>query len=394
MPSRRQLLRAAAAVVLSGPATPRVFAIAARDDVLIRGGRVIDPAGRRDGIADVAIREGRIAAIGRDLPAADAVSVIDAQGRIVTPGLVDVHVHTDAEMPPAHCLATGVTAMLDGGTRGADNAGEVLRLAAAAPNRVRVLLNLGRPGLGSVGELIDFANADVAAARRVVEAHRDLIVGIKARLSRNAAGVHDLDAVRRAHEITVPLGLILMVHIGQTVSPLPAILALLRPGDIVTHVYAPPPHGILDANGRVLPEVRDARLRGIVFDVGNGRSGHFTWDVAERAMQQDFLPDTISSDLTAPGRTDRVFDFPTVLSKFLMLGMPLDQVMARATVNAARALPPFRELGTLAVGAPADVAVFDLCEGAFEFLDNERAPRTGRQKLVPYAVVAQGRRVL
>jgi dihydroorotase len=391
MPSRRQVLRAAAAVALGATRAPRLFA--AKYDLLIRGGRVIDPAAGRDGLADVAISEGRIAAIARDVPASDAAEVLEARGMLVTPGLIDLHVHTDADMPPSHCLSTGVTAMVDGGSRGADNVAELVRLAAAAPNRVRVLLNLGRTGLGPVGELLDVANADVAAARRVAEAHPGVIVGIKARLSRTAAGAHDLDAIRRAHQITVPLGLTLMVHIGQTVSPLPAILALLRPGDIVTHMYAPAPNGMLDASGRVLPEVREARRRGIVFDVGNGRTAHITWDVAERALQQDFLPDTISSDLTAPGRTDRVFDFPTVLSKFLLLGMPIDQVIARATVNAARAMPPFRDLGTLAVGAEADVAVLELRDGDFEFVDNERTPRTGRQKLVTHAVVLKGRRV-
>ena len=392
MPTRRHILQTAAAVALTVARTAARGA--AKYDLLVQGGRVIDPASQHDAVADVAIANGRIAAVGRHLLPADATEVIDARGRIVSPGLVDIHVHTDADMPPAHCLATGVTAMVDGGSRGAENVAEIVRLAAAAPNRVRVLLNLGRTGLGSVGELLDLANADVAAARRAVEAHPGVIVGIKARLSRNVAGAHDLEAIRRAHQITVPLKLTLMVHIGQTVSPLPEILALLRPGDIVTHMYAPPPNGMLDVNGRVLPEVREARQRGVVFDVGNGRTAHITWDVAERALQQDFLPDTISSDLTAPGRTDRVFDFPTVLSKFLMLGLSLDQVIARATVNAARAMPPFRDLGTLAVGAPADVAVFDLRDGAFEFVDNERTPRSGRQRLVPHAVVLTGRRVV
>jgi len=295
-------------------------------------------------------------------------------------------------MPPAHCLSTGITAMVDAGSRGADNVAELVTMAKAAPNRVRILLNLARTGLGgSTGELLNFANADTAAARRAVDSHADAIIGIKARLSRTVVGDRDLDAIRRAHEITAPLNLPLMVHVGQTASPLPAILGLLRPGDIVTHIYAPPPNGMLDANGRLLPQVRDARQRGIRFDVGNGRTAHITWEVVERALQQDFLPDTISSDLTEPGRTDRVFDFPTVLSKFLMLGLSLNQVVTRATVNAAAAVPVFNGLGTLAVGAPADVFVFDVQEGEFEFVDNDRAVRRGRQKIVPRAVVANGR---
>src|SRR6185295_12844758 len=150
-------------------------------------------------------------------------------------------------------------------------------------------------------------------------------------------------------QVVGPLGLPLMVHIGDSVSPLPDVLRLLKPRDIVTHVYAPGPHGIFDESGRVRADVHDARRRGILFDIGNGRNAHITWETADRAMQQRFLPDTISSDLTAPGRTDRVFDFPTVLSKFLMLGMTVNQVIACATVNAARAHAALKALGTLRV---------------------------------------------
>jgi len=363
--------------------------------LLIKGGRVLDPSQGLNGPLDVGIQQGRIAALARDLAASDAAEVLDARGHIVAPGLVDIHVHTGTDLTPAECLSTGVTSMVDGGSSGADTVAELVAVARAAPNRVRILLNLARTGLGGAeGELMDFAHADVEAGRRALAAHPDLVIGVKARLSRNVAGDRDLDAVRRAHQITGPGNLPLMVHIGQTSSPLPAILALLRPGDIVTHIYSPPPNGMLDANGRVLPEVRDARRRGIVFDVGNGRNGHITWDVVERALQQDFLPDTISSDLTKPGRTDRAFDLPTVLSKFLLLGLSLEQVIARATVNAAAAIAVFKGLGTLRVGAPADVCVFDVEVGDFEFVDNERSVRKGRQKIVTRAVVAGGKRAV
>ena len=392
MPTRRQFIHAAAATAIWSGA-PRLMA--AKYDLLIKGGRVLDSSQGIDRVMDVAIAAGRIAVLQPEIPHADAADVIEARGRIVTAGLVDIHTHLDSsDMPPAHCLSTGVTSLVDGGSRGADNVGDLVRIARSAPNRMRILLNLSRTGLvGGGGELLDFTRADVEAARRAIEARADVIIGIKARLSANAAGEHDLEAIRRAHEVTVPLGLPLMVHIGQTRSPLPAILDLLRPGDIVTHVYAPPPNSIFDEGWRVLPQVRAARERGILFDVGNGRTAHITWETAERALEQGFLPDTISSDLTAPGRTDRVFDFPTVLSKFLMLGLSLDQVIARATVNAAMAIAPFKELGTLRVGAPADVAIFTLERGAFEFVDNVNAKRTGPEKLVPFGVVAAGRRV-
>lgn len=386
--TRRQFL-ASTALAIAGGALPR--AQAAKYDLVIAGGRVIDPGRTVDRVLDVAIVNGRIAALQPNIAASQAAAVVDARGKIVTAGLVDIHAHIDAVMPPSHCLSTGVTSLVDAGSRGADNAAELIAIAKAAPNRVRVLLNLGRTGLGGRGELLDFANADAAAARKVIEANRDVIIGIKARLSRGVVGERDLDAIDRAHEVTVPLGLPLMVHVGQSVSPMAAIVRRLRPGDIVTHVYSPPPNSILDEGGHLFPEIVEARKRGIVFDIGNGRNGHITWEIAERALQQGFLPHTISSDLTAPGRTDRVFDFPTVISKFLLLGMSLDQVIAAATENAARAIAPFRELGTLGVGAVADVALFELRTGEFEFVDNVNAKRIGRQKLVPAGVIAGGK---
>ena len=390
MLTRREFVQTAALAAAMGGS---VRGVQPKYDLLITGGRVLDPSQRLDGALDVAIQDGRIAAIARGIAPADARESLDARGQIVSPGLVDIHVHTGTDLLPAECLSTGVTSMVDGGTRGADNVAELEAVAKAAPNRVRVLLNLARTGLGGAeGELMDFARADTDAARRAIAAHADTIIGIKARLSRNVAGDRDLDAIRRAHEVLMPLNLPLMVHVGQTASPLPAILDLLRPGDIVTHIYSPPPNGMLDANGRVLPQVRAARQRGIVFDVGNGRTAHITWDVVERALQQDFLPDTISSDLTKPGRTDRVFDLPTVLSKFLLLGLSLEQVIARATVNPAAVVPVFKGVGTLRVGAPADVIVFEVQDGEFDFVDNERAVRKGRQKIVTHAVVAGGKR--
>ncbi|MGH9784483.1 MAG: amidohydrolase family protein [Terriglobia bacterium] len=394
MPTRREFLQTAAAGVLAVARPPRLFA--AKYDLLLKGGRVIDPSQGIDRIMDVAIGGGRIADLRRNIAASDAGEVVDVRGKLVTPGLIDLHSHVaDPAMPPAHCLSTGVTAQVDAGSRGADNVGDLVEIARAAPNRVRIFLNLARRGLGGTagGELLDFANADAEAARRAIEASRDVIIGIKARLSRTVAGERDLDAIRRAHEVTVPLNLPLMVHVGQTASPLPAIVALLRRGDIVTHIYSPPPNSLFDDRGRVFPEIREARRRGVWFDIGNGRNGHITWDVAERAIQQDFLPDTISSDLTAPGMTVRVFDFPTVLSKFLLLGMPLEKVIACATANAARAIPAFQGLGTLRKGAPADIAVFELRQGDFEFVDNLDAKRIGRQKLVAYIVINGGKRV-
>jgi dihydroorotase len=364
----------------------------ARYDVLIKGGRVIDPARRFDAIADVAIAKGRIAAVQPSIAASAAGEVVEASGALVTPGLVDIHTHVRSAEMPGICLSQGVTSLVDAGSRGADQIDSVVAFAKQAPNRVRVLINLSRAGVIDEGDLMDLSRADVALARDAILRHREMIIGVKARLSRNVVGERDLEALRRAQEITRPLGLPVMIHIGQGFSAVPQLLALLKPGDIVTHMYAFPPNSIFDGAGNVLPEVRAARRRGIKFDIGNGRIGHFTWDTMAAGVKSGFLPDTTSSDWTDAGRAEHVVDFPNVMSKLLLLGVPLTQVVAMATSNAAAVFPAFKGLGTLSVGAPADVTVMELREGSFEFLDNVGGKRTGKQRLFPRAVIVNGRR--
>ncbi|HVY66341.1 MAG TPA: amidohydrolase/deacetylase family metallohydrolase [Gammaproteobacteria bacterium] len=391
---RRQLLRSAAGVALALRASRTAFA--ADHDLVIRGGRVIDPSQGIDRRADVAVRAGRIAAIGPEIPAPAGVEVVDASGRIVVPGLIDVHLHArDAELPPREILSTGVTTMVDAGSKGADNLEQILEIGRRAPNRLRVLLNIARLGNnpGGRGEFLDgLEQADVEKAQRAVAAHRDWIVGIKARLSRGISAQRDRDVLKLALQVAEPAALPVMIHVGDTATPLPQLLELLRPGDIVTHMYAPE-NGILDARGRVLPQVRAARQRGVLFDFGNGLNEHWRWEVAQRALDQDFAPDTISSDLNVPGRTAQVFDLPNVMSKFLLLGMPLPDVVARVTSRAARVFAALNDYGTLREGAAADVTVLESTEGAFEFADNYKGVRPGTQRLVTRAVVFAGKRV-
>ena len=390
MVTRREFLRVAAAAAAMFARIPGV--LAGRYELIIKGGRVIDPSPGIDSVRDVAIAAGRIAAVEPNIAADSAADMIDARGKLVVPGLIDIHTHAArSKDAPAICLADGVTCFVDAGSVGADKIDEVVANAQAAPNRGRVLINLARTGVQPEGELMDMSRADVAAARAAIARNRDMIVGVKARLSFNVAGAGDLEALRRAQEVAGDLPV--MIHMGQTVSPMPKILALLKLGDIVTHMYAPEPHSILDDSGRVLPEVIAARKRGVWFDVGNGRNGHIWWNVAERAMKQGFLPDTVSTDWTPEGRAGGVVDFPNCLSKFLLLGMPLDRVIACGTVNAARTFDAFNDRGTLKVGAPADVAILELREGNFEFIDNYRNMRSGRQRLFPSATVLNGKRV-
>ena len=391
MMNRRQFVRAAtgAAAMVRIP----FAAGAAKYDLIVKGGRVIDPSRKLDAIRDVAIAQGRIAAIGADLPAGVA-ETIDARGKLVVPGLIDIHTHAArSKEGPELCLADGVTGWIDAGSQGADRIGETIAIAKSAPQLCRVLINIGRAGILPEGDTMDLARADVGAAREAIGRNRDTIAGVKARLSRDVAGANDFEVLRRAQEAASAFQLPVMIHMGQTVSPLPKLLALLKSGDVVTHMFAPPPNSIIDDAGHILPEVLAARRRGVRFDLGNGRAGHLRWDMAESILKAGFLPDTFSTDWTPEGRAAGVIDFPNVISKFLMLGMTIDQVIACATINAARAFPVFRDRGTLKVGAPADVAVLELREGNFEFVDNFKNQRTGRQRLFPIATVLAGKRV-
>ena len=400
--TRRTLLRTAAGVptLLTLPALTRAVH-AAEYDLVIRNGRVIDPAQKIDRLADIAIRAGRVESIRPNIHAEAAIESFDAKGYLVVPGLIDIHLHArDATLLPPEILSTGVTSMVDAGSRGADNLGPILEIARSAPNRMRILINISRlgnnpnPDPDRRGEFLDGIElADVAKARIAIEQNRQWIIGMKARLSRNIAANHDLEVLRLAVEAATPSGIPIMIHMGDTASPLPEILKLLRPGDIVSHLYAPPPHGIQDDAGRILPEVRAARRRGIRFDFGNGRNQHWTWAVAQSALAQGFPPDTISTDLEIVGRTEQVFDLPTVMSKFLVLGMPLNQVIACVTSNAARSFREFRDYGSLRKGSVADITILELTKGTFDFVDNYKGTRTGTQKLVTRAVVVAGKRV-
>jgi dihydroorotase len=392
MMNRRQFVRAGAAGAALLARIPVAFA--ATYDLVIKGGRVIDPSVGLDAVRDVAIMKGRIVAVEANIPG-DAVETIDARDKIVAPGLIDIHTHAgkSKEGPPM-CLQDGVTGWVDAGTGGADNIDQVAAVARGAPQLGRVLVNIARTGvIAPGGELHDLNSANVALAQGAIARNRDVVVGVKARLSNNVAGANDLEALRRAQEAAAPFNLPVMIHVGQNYSQMRAILALLRRGDIVTHMYAPGMNGILDDKGVLLPEVMAARRRGVFFDFGNGVADHFDWDTMEKATRQGLWPDTFSTDWNVTSKTSGVVDLPNVMSKFIMFGMPLSQIVACATLNAARLFPSFDDRGTLNVGAPADVAIMELREGSFEFLDNYKGVRTGHQRLFPAATVLAGKNV-
>ena len=391
MMNRRRFLHAAAAGAALVTRVPSAFAQAATYDLIIKGGRVIDPSLRIDGIRDVAIAQGRIAAVAGNI-AGDAADTIDARGKLVVPGLIDIHTHTARTSEgPGLVLVDGVTGWIDAGSQGADRIDDTVAVARTSPQLGRVLVNVGRAGILPDGDTMDLALADTGALREAIARNRDVVVGVKARLSEAVAGENDDEVLRRAQEVATSFDLPLMIHMGQSRSPLARLVDRLKPGDIVTHMFAPPPNSIIDDNGRILPEVLAARRRGVWFDVGNGRNGHMRWDVVEPIMQAGFWPDTFSTDWNVNSPSTGVIDFPNCMSKLLGYGMTVPQAIARATVNASRTFEVFHDRGTLNVGAVADIALLELRDGDFEFLDNYGNTIPGRQRLFPSGAVLGGR---
>ena len=388
--SRRELLIAGST---AAAAAARSFAQGSRYDLVIKGGRVIDPAAKLDTVRDIAIAGGRIAAVAANVDPG-AAAVVDARNRLVVPGLIDIHTHAarSADGPPL-LLKDGVTGWIDAGSQGADHIADVISVARSSPQPGRILINIGRAGIIAEGDTKDLALADVAAARDAIAKNRDFVVGIKARLSSDVAGSNDYEVLKRAQDAATPSGVPVMIHMGQTVSPLSKLLPILKRGDIVTHMFAPAPNGILDERNRLLPEVIDARRRGVWFDVGNGRLGHVRWDVVDAVMKQRFWPDAISTDWNTMSRTTGVVDIANCMSKFLGYGMSVSDVVACNTVNAARMFPAFKDRGTLAVGAPADITILELRDGSFQFLDNYENTITGRQRLFVTGTILAGKRI-
>jgi dihydroorotase len=225
------------------------LAQANRYDLIIRGGRVIDPSVKLDAVRDVAITRGRIAAVTTNITAG-AADVIDARGKLVVPGLLDIHTHAGRSADgPGLLLKDGVTGWIDAGSQGADQIDIPVGVARSSVQPARVLVNIGRAGILPEGDTMNLANADVAAARDAIVRNRDIIVGVKARLSNTVAGANDYDVIRRAQEVATSFNLPLMIHMGQTVSPLAKLLPVLKRGDVVTHMFAPPPNSIVDDAG-------------------------------------------------------------------------------------------------------------------------------------------------
>jgi len=369
-------------------------------DLVLTGGRIIDPASGRDEMADIAFGHGKVTEIGRDLPTRDA-EIVDVRGLLVVPGLIDLHTHvywggTSLGVDAVEVARrSGTTTFLDAGSAG-PGIFHGFRRHVIEPSPLRIIpyLNVSFPGIFAVsaavavGECADLRLLDPRECVRVIEANRDLIAGVKVRVGRNAGGASGVAPLDIALEVAEETGLPVMAHLDNPPPSRLEVLARLRRGDVLTHCFRPFPNAPVQQDGRVREEVLEARRRGVIFDIGHG-SGSFGFRAAEAMLTAGFPPDVISSDVHALSVNGPAFDQLVTMSKFLCLGMELIDVIRASTAAPAAALGR-TDIGSLQIGAVGDATVLELAEGDFEYRDVLGEARTGRQRLKACGLVVAG----
>src|SRR6516165_991131 len=370
-------------------------------DLVLRGGRVIDPASGRDEIVDIAFGEGKVIEIGHDLPD-NGAEVVDARGLLVVPGLIDLHTHvywggTSLGVDAVEVARrSGTTTFVDAGSAGSGNFHGFRRhVIEQLPLRIIPFLNISFPGIFAfgtgvmVGECADLRLLDPRECVRVINANRELIAGVKVRVGRNAGGASGVAPLDMALEVAEETGLPVMAHLDNPPPSRLDVLARLRRGDILTHCFRPFPNAPVQRDGRIREEVVEARRHGVIFDVGHG-SGSFGFRAAEAMLMAGFFPDVISSDVHALSIKGPAFDQLVTMSKFLCLGMELIDVIRASTAAPAAALGR-TDIGRLEIGAVGDATVLELAEGQFEYRDVLGEIRMGRQRLNVRGLVVGGR---
>lgn len=369
---------------------------ATRIDTLISGGDVLDPGAGIEGRLDVAIRQGRVVEVAPDLDRNRAAKVIEANGALVTPGLVDLHTHVywgstywGIEADPV-AARTGVTTWLDVGSAGAYS-WPGFRRFLIDPSRSRIFALLNLSSIGLIAPTWEFANldySDLDLAEQTIEENRDRILGIKARIDQNTTRGVGIRPLELARELADRVGLPLMVHIGYGPPTIDEVAQLLRPGDILTHCFTGGDMRIVDDAGNPNPAIMDLRERGLILDIGHG-TGSFSFNTAAAMLAAGVLPDVISSDIHQMAIQGPMFDLPTTLSKFLNLGLSLPQVIERATSRPAAAMRR-PDLGTLKPGSAADIAIFRIEEGDYVFRDVHMNARRGSKRLINELTMIDG----
>jgi dihydroorotase len=370
-------------------------------DLVIRGGRVIDPAQGRDQRCDVAFKDGKVAALEPTIDAAETREVIAADGRLVVPGLIDLHTHvwwggtSLSVRPEPVARRSGATTLVDAGSAGPGNFhGFRAHVIERCAVRILPYLNISFAGIFAfsksvmVGECSDVRLLDARECLEVAQQHRDLVVGIKVRVGRNTSEGYGVFPLELAIEVADELGLPVMAHIDFPPPSRKDMLARLRKGDVLTHCYRPFPNAPV-VRGEVRPEMWEARERGVIFDIGHGMGG-FGFASTRPMLEAGFLPDVISSDVHVLCEHGPAFDLLHTMSKLLCLGMPLTDVIRAATARPAEALRR-KDLGTLAPGSIGDATVLNLAEGAFDYVDVMGERITGERRLEVEAIVLGGR---
>ena len=375
-----------------------------RYDMVLRGGEVIDPSQSIHGKRDVAISKGKVAAIAEALPADASGFNLDVSGKLVVPGLVDIHTHFYHKVmslgadPDTSFLPVGVTTAVDAGSSGWRTWGG-LRDFVIAPSRMRLLAFVNLSGIGLMPpELTDMAQIQPQDTADCIAADRGLLVGIKLRITSpgGTGETNAIPALQKARETADMAQCKIMTHVGRSPIPLAHVVEHLKPGDIVTHTFHGFTNTLLDERGRVRREMVQARERGVLFDVGHANVW-FDAPIARAAIEQGFLPDTLSTDYTsqegARGRSRYMLTLLEVMSTFLALGMPLDRVISAVTDRAAAALGRAGQFGGLKVGMPADVAVLELQDRPATFNDNNGSPVQARQTFHHFMTLRDGAKV-
>lgn len=372
-------------------------------DLLITGGEVVDPSAGLRGVMDVGIAGGKIAAVAPSLPANQARRSVSAKGKLVFPGLVDMHAHVlinghDMGMHTDHnCRGSGVTTLCDAGSTGSSNFAALRSvLDNHVHTRVRAFVNLsaiGITGTSRGGELQHFPYADPEGCARTIMENPDLTLGVKLRFGPGLVWEYSAEPVKLARRTAdMAGGVPMMMHITDSPVPLPELIEHMKPGDIVTHCYHGRDNGIMGQEKQfVLKEVVEAQRAGIIFDCAHGRN-HFNFRMIEKALDQGFLPDTISTDLTMTTATrGPVWDLPTTMTKLLHFGLPLEEIVRRTTAAPAKLMGYEGTVGTLKPGANADVAVFELRDGNHDLTDSDGNTITAKRRLLAQLTIKDGR---